>query len=115
MTNETTDRELLELAAKAAGLRVVDRSAPTSLRVESDGCKSGVHWNPLADDGDAQRLAVKLCITVEQDLLETKTSAYVLRGKSRGNFNSVSGKVNRDAATRSAIVHTAAEIGRNMQ
>ena len=62
------DRELLELAAKAAGYRiewcaefpgggcymktvVPEPPAPFSQRVP---------WNPLTDDGDALRLAVKL-------------------------------------------------------
>ncbi len=41
-----TDRELLELAAKAAG----------------NGFVIG-YWNPLTDDGDALRLAVALGLT----------------------------------------------------
>lgn len=47
MTAERTDRELLELAAKAAGIPIV--------WMETTG-----RWNPLEDDGDALRLAVKL-------------------------------------------------------
>ena len=42
-----TDRELLELAAKAAGLE------EAKMRIEFN------QWNPLTDDGDALRLAVK--------------------------------------------------------
>ena len=57
------DRELLELAAKAAG---VD---PTKLKtpyVSQDGLATGWNeWNPLTDDGDALRLAVKLRLDVE--------------------------------------------------
>lgn len=51
-----SDRELLEAAAMAAGL-AVDGGA---------GMRNGLHlvaggfWNPLTDDGDALRLAVKL-------------------------------------------------------
>lgn len=51
-----TDRELLELAAKAAGM-------PWDRWVE-DGDAS---WNPLEDDGDALRLAVKLRIAIAFD------------------------------------------------
>lgn len=53
-----TDKELIEQAAKAAGISkqwdgsLVDQQNP-----------SGV-WNPLEDDGDALRLAVKLHISV---------------------------------------------------
>ena len=43
-----TDRELLELAAKAAGIAHV-----TPMMIEWG------QWNPLTDDGDALRLAVK--------------------------------------------------------
>lgn len=45
-----SDRELLELAAKAAGRGIADY-----LPGEPDRC-----WNPLTDDGDALRLAVSL-------------------------------------------------------
>lgn len=38
-----SDKELLELEAKAVGMRIVDRSHPVSLYVESDWCKCGVH------------------------------------------------------------------------
>lgn len=55
-----TDRELLELAAKAAGHNYYMDSF-------------GVHqidsgrWNPLYDDGDALRLAVKLGVDIYID------------------------------------------------
>ncbi|ATQ79151.1 hypothetical protein CR152_27715 [Massilia violaceinigra] len=54
-----TDRELLELAAKAAG--IVGQIKPTAdgaMWLFRDGNSSP--WNPLTDDGDALRLAVKL-------------------------------------------------------
>lgn len=53
-----TDQELLEAAAKAAGyeLGYVDGN---------DGMRQRPEWNPLEDDGDALRLAVKLRIEVE--------------------------------------------------
>lgn len=115
-----TDRELLELAAKAAGLKHVDYSG-----IDYDGRlgivlvdEIGRHcsdWNPLADDGDALRLAMAMRITVEQSLLETMASAYVLVGLKKEHFVSISGKVSREEATRRAIVRTAAEIGKAMQ
>lgn len=60
MTDHQTDRELLERAAKAAGIAV-------------EWCSEGkawikwpyVVWNPLTDGGDALRLAVKLRIFIE--------------------------------------------------
>lgn len=63
-----SDRELLELAAKAAGIEVIwnehwqswQRRAPEMDRYGI----SRFPWNPLTDDGDALRLAVKLGIFV---------------------------------------------------
>lgn len=58
------DRELLELAAEAAGMDAYWDQPRGSrygcIRVRSEGNKLGYVWNPLADDGDALRLAVKL-------------------------------------------------------
>ena len=58
----STDRELLKLAAKAAGIAVDWRKGVDCL------CYSGSPyneaWNPLEDDGDALRLAVDLQLDV---------------------------------------------------
>jgi hypothetical protein len=103
-----SDRELLELAAKAAGYKV---------RYVSDGKGGGsfymepsqLWWNPLIDDGDALRLAVKLNIHVM--LYEGLTTARPLLadfGCDERDYN------NPCAATRRSIVRAAAEIGRAM-
>jgi hypothetical protein len=61
-----TDKELLELAAKAAGYKVWIRCNGKVLH--SDIWKNSniewTPWNPLTDDGDALRLAVKLGLDV---------------------------------------------------
>ncbi len=46
-----SDRELLDLAAKAAGLTIAHMplSGPSIL----EGSGIGSSWNPLTDDGDA--------------------------------------------------------------
>jgi hypothetical protein len=69
---ERTDRDLLEQAAKAAGIEAAWRPNVAAggewLAVPmNDGCDSWTEWNPLIDDGDALRLAVRreLCVTVE--------------------------------------------------
>ena len=58
-----TDRELLEAAAKAAGYEIQPhpngRLFPGLLFRHC-----GANWNPLTDDGDALRLAVKLRLEV---------------------------------------------------
>jgi hypothetical protein len=97
--DEMTDRELLELAAKAAGLEVV---TPTMLTYGQ--------WNPLTDDGDAFRLAVKLKIDVKH------YDDYVVGWFDGGYIGT--GKIMYEgepyAATRRAITRAAAEIGKAM-
>ena len=65
-----TDRELLEKAAKAAGLQYDPTVKARHGLLVSDPalgkCQSEtVPWNPLTDDGDALRLAVKLGIDLD--------------------------------------------------
>ena len=108
----TPNRELLELAAKAAG---VEQGADRAECGISTTDKTGRHgylpkWNPLEDDGDALRLAVKLGITAYQS--DHKVEAM---HNDRRNFSFVELFRNDPyAATRLAIVRAAAEIGRNM-
>jgi hypothetical protein len=111
-----TDKELLELAAKAAG---VEYTSVTELSGRLMGChlpdavfvKTGkVHWNPLTDDGDALRLAVKLGMSM--DLLRPNT--FVQRDTGRETeYVEAQEDHNNDpyAATRRAIVRAATEIG----
>lgn len=112
-----TDRELLELAAKAAGIRYTINDeeyykthAFFGLWLVYDGEPSEYarqYWNPLTDDGDALRLAVKLGIG---------TQSYAALGYSHAGSESVSQSAvmkeqhNGDpfAATRRAIVRAAA-------
>lgn len=91
-----SDKELLELAAKAADLW--DLLEETEDGFEFMG--SFEIWNPLTDDGDALRLAVKLKIL---DLHEISIAPV----------NVWDGECPY-AATRRAIVRAAAEIGRMM-
>jgi hypothetical protein len=94
-----TDRELLELAAKAAGLlemAVGDKDIQRYL----------LRWNPLTDDGDALRLAVKLKMTM--DVTDKASGAGAIGLK----WCSEPCKDDPYAATRRAIVRAAAEIGR---
>ncbi len=108
-----TDRELLEAAAKAAGFDSViemygfnDFGEPLL-----DGNEPPTVWNPLADDGDALRLAVKLKIDIclGHDFLYTQTTIAPTP-----MFKEAVG-TDPYAATRRAIVRAAAEIGRNMK
>ena len=108
-----TDRELLELAAKAAGIRINywvydnDDDSPSVL-------ESGGIWNPLTDDGDALRLAVKL----EMDFVWDFDRIEIYYGTEKDYvveyFYDPPTPTDRYAATRRAIVRAAAEIGRKM-
>jgi hypothetical protein len=106
-----TDRELLEAAAKAGGIALA--SHPFMHR-RGDGALTadGSIWNPLTDDGDALRLAVKL-----KDLmfLESRPlGAIVWERISMNNYASLASEPYGDdpcAATRRAIVRAASETG----
>jgi hypothetical protein len=66
-----TDKELLEKAAKAAGIDFRRGTLPHQAGMlfvscgNGDGLVTGREWNPLTDDGDALRLAVKLRFSVD--------------------------------------------------
>ena len=102
-----TDKELLELAAKAAGIEIGWDSQGAFL-YEPEICALSDAWNPLTDDGDALRLAVKLGMGLD---LPTQTSVYVVVNNDQLEYCK-----NEDhyAATRRAIVRAAAEIGRTL-
>ena len=105
------DRELLELAAKAAGLKspryVQETSWGTGIS-HGDGDQVYIIWNPLKDDGDAIRLAVKLNLLVDCFGLCVRPLPDSL-----GWFDG-SPEKDSNAAMRRAIVRAAAEIGRAM-
>ena len=62
LEQKMTDRELLELAAKAAGLDTLSFFALGDGMAEHNQSEGfyGPIWNPLKDDGDAFRLCVTL-------------------------------------------------------
>jgi len=98
------DRELLELAAKAAGIKHPGGEHCINGPAVWD-CEALRWWRPLTDDGDALRLAVKLKLIVEVG------SCWLSK------YGPVFGEdVLPDplSATRRAIVRAAAEIGRAM-
>ena len=114
-----TDRELLELAAKAAGIVGVDDVYPIFRGASKDwDLKDWSEWNPLTDDGDALRLAVKLKLRVH--IRETEVSVDIYEGgawQGEVRVGVIDSGWNADPydATRRAIVRAAAEIGRNMK
>ena len=109
-----TDRELLELAAKAAGLPYTkpteDYDGSLGLEVGDNPMRTR-SWNPLTDDSDALRLAVKLKIRFEVHLRWPYVAAFA--PNTIGRFEE-SKDDDPYAATRRAIVRAAAAIGEGM-
>jgi len=111
-----TDKELLELAAKAAGIEVYAvYPSGTVLRHSQD--HEG--WNPLTDDGDALRLSVKLGLVVQSVCYDDYDKLFASAWKYNEDaieICSVREVYTKDpyAATRRAIVRAAAEIGKNV-
>lgn len=112
----STDRELLELAAKAAGIEGEIKKTfggwPCVMR------KNGHAWQPMHDDGDALRLAVDLDLAIVPYPIYNKQKHSVLVQKKnldepRFEKMELHGDDPR-AATRRAIVSAAAELGKAM-
>lgn len=89
------DRELLEKAAKASGYWNKD----------FDCYKGPISWDPLTDDGDALRLAVKLLFEIDIGsgciAIRHSTGIKILEAFNHDPY----------AATRRAIVRAAATLG----
>jgi len=108
------DRELLEMAAKAAGMDYLiwTPGAAPIVPAKHRPIQDRSCWNPLTDDGDALRLASRLLIDMQ---FFSDDGGFVqawclpisdwLREDDLGDF---------PAATRRAIVRAAAEIGKGM-
>jgi hypothetical protein len=105
MTKITIDRELLELAAKAAGIEAAWSDGEGLVCRNDAGYR--FFWNPLTDDGDAFRLACKLNMR-----LDLYTGVGAQSGPHPWAYQA--DYADKAAATRRAIVRAAAEIGRSM-
>ena len=110
-----TDRELLELASKAAGYAINPHKNYKMCR-DLIFTHNAKNWNPLTDDGDALRLAVKLgldvCIDAPND---REPHTHVIGFQNAASAETVDAIENHGdplAATRRAITRAAAEIGR---
>ncbi len=109
-----SDVELLDMAAKAANYEVEKSSSGgyPHLLVISRGRKGGIYkteWDPLENDSDALRLAVKLRLDVRVGSADTEAAPYTSNGWShKGAIESHAG--DSLAATRRAIVRAAAEM-----
>jgi hypothetical protein len=103
-----SDRELLELAAKAAGVDGPQVQGFDGIVIgnERDG---HIFWNPLKDDGDALRLAVKLNMSLVMFSIFVRVDTV--------DYEDIYEEYGDDpyAATRRAIVRAAAEIGKQQE
>jgi hypothetical protein len=122
-----SDRELLALAAKAAGVcphLVMEKITPGkgdpvlerwgSIPRCRDCKEDHASWNPLTDDGDALRLAVKLGLQIEcrcrdRDFVAVRTPDLNWR-----EYREDTLAEHVPVATRRCIVRAAAEIGKQM-
>ena len=116
-----TDRELLELAAKAAGFKkyiphhlgrdsfvLYEEEVYSEVKERRVVAEKTMAWNPLTDDGDALRLAVKL--SMHMYIFHADDGVGVSYTEVNRN---VKERHNNDpyAATRRAIVRAAAALG----
>jgi len=116
------DRELLELAAKAAGysgawIKWPGARHPLNAELGFFHGSDGTVWRPLSDDGDALRLAVKLHIDLKS--WDEVVRVWVGDHESHEVIAAIEQPCGPGfdiyAATRRAIVLAAAEIGRRMK
>lgn len=126
------DRTLLELAAKAAGIEVTWHCPPDEVEKWADelATTEGIwlrggrtpsnsqYWNPLTDDGDAPRLAVKLGIGLgfhQQHMQITAYEPCPHEGFHREDVEDHLDLAGLSAATRRAIVRAAAAIAQQTE
>ena len=121
----SADRELLELAAKAAEIGPLDFDYAEReghglyfgprLPMPTGVMMAAMHryWNPLTDDGDALRLAARLRLTVSWDRFDGSDYATATPPHTHQGYDCIADQ-DPCAATRRAITRAAAGIGRAM-
>lgn len=103
-----TDKELIVLAALAIG---VDMEAGQEILVFNDVYPERQRrWDPLGDDGDALRLAVKLSFNVYHAAASVFVEDLDVDVEVYEGYEG-----DKLAATRRAIVRAAAEIGKQLK
>lgn len=110
-----TDRELLELAAKAAGLQHQYNDFWDGFyilikdKVKGEHWDANSRWDPLTDDGDALRLAFALKIDIEWQATQFGGGPEVEAYRTELDRGSFCASENENDYRR-AIVRAAAEI-----
>ena len=116
-----TDRELLGLAAKAAGYKFSDLEFKDETGIQIVAPTAIANWNPMADDGDAFRLETDLSFSAIEWAGGIEVGEYEI---SDGKLRPVAGRTayvkfddhagDKREARRLAGLRAAAEIGRAM-
>jgi hypothetical protein len=121
------DKDLLELAARAAGAVWVDQTFPYGEfgRMMLDFGGGVSEWNPLESDGDALRLAVNLGISLLPYPVYAESDRHSVMAKQRRRTDTMRVQNPTEvielygddpyAATRRAIVCAAAAMGKDMK
>ena len=109
-----TEREVLELAAKAMGQKVVNWAHDGSAELSPRG---GAWWNPLRNDEDAFRLIVRFGMEVHSGYVSCHVGHAA--GSIQQQYQIVPGAENPNAdaaaaALRAAVTSVAALIGQSM-
>lgn len=113
-------KELLEIAAKAAGIVGVYHEMGEGMRIETNPGHDW--WNPLEDDGDAFRLQVEFNLEIYHSDNEGHSAvfvAYEVKGNDELQYvieyiDDLKNLNCKLKATRRAIVRAAAEIGKKL-
>ncbi|MGZ2853414.1 hypothetical protein [Pseudomonas aeruginosa] len=106
------DRELLELAARAAGYQFSYPYHSISIPLILAETGRWRQWDPRHDDGDALRLAVTRGLVVTPDRENQRT---LVSNQAGHEYCAIYwDKLGEMAATRLAITCAAAEIGKSM-
>jgi hypothetical protein len=109
-------REMLELAALAAGIELAWGGPDNDMARRTDNWDS---WNPADDDGDSRRLDVALFMEVDvrKGVTEATARAFNMPGELLDFAGVVVCHDESDplAATRMAVLRCAAEVGLAMR
>lgn len=105
-----TDKELLELAAKAMGYKYMSNALWDGRDVVE------YEWNPLKNDDHALRLAVKCRISLylQENFPEMEVGFFDEKNQKWEFVLGIEIK-NREQTVRSCIVRAAAEIGKTLE
>jgi hypothetical protein len=109
-----TDREMLELAAKAAGYNFItlsDTGNGDEQAIFAWAGRDPIQWNPLLDSGQALELAIYLKLNIiQQPRMRISTvDTFIFQEEIDEPYGD-----DPYAATRRAITRAAAEIGKAM-